>query len=43
LPGGLLLGLLWGSWHLLAGFVFSAPGTEGLWAAEAIIYWVGVL
>lgn len=43
LPGGLLLGLLWGSWHLLAGFVFSAPGTEGLWVAEAVVYWVGAL
>lgn len=43
LPGGLLLGLLWGSWHLLAGFVFSAPGTEGPWAVEAIVYWVGAL
>lgn len=43
LPGGLLLGLLWGAWHLLAGFVFSGPGTEGLWVLEAAIYWVGAL
>lgn len=43
LPGGLLLGVLWGSWHLLAGFVFSAPGTELLWLGEAVVYWVGAL
>jgi membrane protease YdiL (CAAX protease family) len=43
LPGGLLLGLLWGSWHLLAGYVFSALGTEGLWVVEALVYWVGAL
>lgn len=43
LPGGLLLGVLWGAWHLLAGFVFSAPGQEWLWFAEAVVYWVGAL
>lgn len=43
LPGGLLLGVLWGSWHLLAGFVFSVPGGEVLWFAEALVYWVGAL
>jgi membrane protease YdiL (CAAX protease family) len=43
LRGGLLLGALWGSWHLLAGFVFSVPGQELLWLAEAVVYWVGAL
>ncbi|HMQ33635.1 MAG TPA: CPBP family glutamic-type intramembrane protease [Chloroflexaceae bacterium] len=43
LSGGLLLGVLWGSWHLLAGFVFSVPGQELLWLAEAVVYWVGAL
>jgi membrane protease YdiL (CAAX protease family) len=43
LPGGLLLGALWGSWHWLAGFVFSAPGQELLWAGEALVYWLGAL
>lgn len=43
LPGGLLLGVLWGAWHLLAGFVFTAPGQELFWAGEAVVYWVGAL
>lgn len=43
LPGGLLLGVLWGAWHLLAGFVFSAPGQELYWLGEALVYWVGAL
>lgn len=43
LRGGLLLGVLWGSWHSLAGFIFSVPGQELLWFAEVLIYWVGAL
>jgi membrane protease YdiL (CAAX protease family) len=43
LRGGLILGVLWGSWHLLGGFVFSAPGQELFWAGEALVYWVGAL
>lgn len=43
LPGGLLLGVLWGAWHLLAGFMFTAPGQEFYWAGEALVFWVGGL
>lgn len=43
LPGGLLLGVLWGVWHLLAGFVFTAAGQELFWVGEALAFWVGGL
>jgi membrane protease YdiL (CAAX protease family) len=43
LRGGLLLGILWGAWHLLAGFAFSTPGQELFWLGDAALYWLAAL
>ncbi len=43
LAAGLIIGMPWGFWHLLSGFLGNAPGQEGLWLAEALIFWVGGL
>jgi uncharacterized protein len=40
LKASLILGLLWGIWHLMAGFIGSAPGQEMLWMTEAVLFWV---
>lgn len=37
---GLRLGLLWGGWHTMAGFLGSPPGQELYWLADALIFWV---
>jgi membrane protease YdiL (CAAX protease family) len=43
LKAGLILGLLHGGWHTLAGLVGTAPGNEGLWAIDTLVFWVGGL
>jgi uncharacterized protein len=43
LRGGLILGVLWGAWHLLAGFAFSTPGQELFWLGDAALYWLAAL
>jgi membrane protease YdiL (CAAX protease family) len=43
LRSGLLVGLLWGLWHSVAGFIGSAPGQEPFWLAEFALYWIAVL
>ena len=37
---GLRLGLLWGVWHSLAGFLGSPPRQELPWLADALLFWV---
>lgn len=37
----LVLGLLHGGWHVLAGFLGSTPGQERLWAVDMLVFWVG--
>lgn len=37
---GLRLGLLWGVWHTMAGFLGSTPGQEVYWLADALLFWV---
>lgn len=41
--GGLLLGVLWGVWHGMAGFMGSTPGQEAFWLVEFILFWVVTL
>jgi uncharacterized protein len=43
LGSSLLLGLLWGLWHLLADFSGSAPGQEGYWFASFLLFWLAPL
>lgn len=43
LTAGLLLGVLWGGWHMMAGFLGSTPGQEAFWASEFLLFWVGAL
>jgi membrane protease YdiL (CAAX protease family) len=40
---GLLLGVLWGLWHGMAGFMGSTPGQEAFWLVEFILFWVVTL
>jgi membrane protease YdiL (CAAX protease family) len=40
LRGGLLLGTLWGLWHLMAGFMGSTPGQEAFWLADFLLFWM---
>lgn len=39
LSTGLLLGVLWGGWHGMAGFVGSTPGQEAFWLVEFVLFW----
>jgi uncharacterized protein len=43
LSAGLLLGVLWGVWHGMAGFIGSTPGQEAFWLVEFILFWVVTL
>jgi membrane protease YdiL (CAAX protease family) len=43
LAGGLLLGLLWGLWHMMAGLMGSIPGQERFWLVEFLLFWVATL
>lgn len=43
LTAGLLLGVLWGLWHGMAGFMGSTPSQEGFWLVEFILFWVVTL
>jgi membrane protease YdiL (CAAX protease family) len=40
LIAGLLLGIPWGVWHMMAGFLGSTPGQEGFWLADMMLFWV---
>jgi membrane protease YdiL (CAAX protease family) len=40
LGAGLRLGLLWGAWHSLAGFLGSTPGQELYWLVDTLLFWV---
>jgi membrane protease YdiL (CAAX protease family) len=40
LAAGLLLGILWGSWHMMAGWMGSTPGQELFWLADFLLFWV---
>lgn len=40
LSAGLLLGVLWGVWHGMAGFMGSTPGQEAFWLVEFLLFWV---
>jgi uncharacterized protein len=43
LASGLVIGLLWGCWHMLAGFMGSVPGQEAFWAMDFFLFWVVLL
>jgi uncharacterized protein len=43
LGSALILGLLWGFWHILADFTGSAPGQEGVWIVNFLLSWVAPL
>lgn len=43
LSAGLLLGVLWGVWHGMAGFMGSTPGQEAFWLVEFVLFWVVTL
>lgn len=43
LSAGLLLGVLWGVWHGMAGFMGSTPGQEAFWLVEFFLFWVATL
>jgi uncharacterized protein len=43
LASALVIGLLWGLWHLAADFSGSTPGQEGYWAASFLLFWLAPL
>lgn len=43
LTSGLVLGLLWGCWHMLSGFMGSIPGQEAFWDMDFLLFWIVVL
>jgi membrane protease YdiL (CAAX protease family) len=40
LAAGLLLGIPWGIWHMMAGLMGSTPGQELFWLADFLLFWV---
>jgi membrane protease YdiL (CAAX protease family) len=40
LTAGLLLGALWGIWHMTAGLMGGTPGQERFWLTEFLLFWV---
>jgi membrane protease YdiL (CAAX protease family) len=40
LTAGLLLGVSWGVWHMMAGLMGGTPGQERFWLTEFLLFWV---